>query len=100
VRGSAPTAVSAPPPPVDPDPDPGPARVVEVRIPGRSGGVRRTVQCPRCAEFDITVAEEVGGFAFGCRSCRHTWRWTPGRPWPPTVARPALAHRRGPRPPA
>jgi hypothetical protein len=99
-RGSAPTAVSAPPPPVDPDPEPGPARVAEVRVPGRSGGVRRVVQCPRCAEFDITVAEEAGGFAFGCRGCRHTWRWTPGRPWPPTVARPALAHRRGSRPPA
>jgi hypothetical protein len=100
-RAATPSTVPRPPaPPVDPGPDPGPARVEEIRVPGRSGGVRRIVQCPRCAEFDVGAAADGAGFAFGCRGCRHRWQWAPGRPWPPTVARPALAHRTAPRPPA
>jgi hypothetical protein len=72
-------------------------RIEEHRIPGSTSAVRRVVQCPRCAGFDLDVREEPGAFTFGCRSCRHVWRWTPDTPWPPTIARPTLgnSHRNG-----
>ena len=49
------------------------------------------------AGFDLDVREEPGAFTFGCQSCRHVWRWTPGMPWPPTIAQPTLgnSHRNG-----
>jgi hypothetical protein len=65
-------------------------RVEEYPVRGSTAAVRRVVQCPRCAGFDLDVREETGAFTFGCQSCRHIWRWTPGTPWPPTIARPAL----------
>jgi hypothetical protein len=84
---------------VPPEPEgPGLAsHIEEHRIPGSTSAVRRVVQCPRCAGFDLDVREEPGAFTFGCQSCRHVWRWTPDTPWPPTIARPALgnSHRNG-----
>ena len=70
-----------------------PTRINEVRVPGRRGGRRRVVQCPRCAYFDLDAWNEGAGFAFACHSCRHRWRWIPGTAWPPTVVRPGLARK-------
>jgi hypothetical protein len=76
--------------------DDAPARVDELRAPGRRGNVRRIVQCPRCAAFDLDVWEEGAGFAFGCRACRQRWRCATGAARPPTVVRPALSRTRPP----
>lgn len=91
-KGQAPQVRS----PLEPEVDGPPGRVDEYAVPGRSGGVRRVVQCPRCADFAITVGTEPGGYAFVCDRCRHRWEWGPGRPWPGTVVSPALGRTRPP----
>jgi len=64
-------------------------RVEEHRVPGRTGSVRRIVQCPECGDFDVDVWSEPAGFAFTCRRCRGMWQWAPGTPWPATIIQPA-----------
>lgn len=82
--------------PTQPAPDlAGPSgRVEEHRVPGRSGAVRRIVQCPECGDFEVDLWDEPKGFAFTCRRCRGTWQWTPGRPWPATIVQPARGRTR------
>jgi hypothetical protein len=79
------TAAQVPP---EPEGNGAVPRIEEYRVPGGTSAVRRVVQCPQCAGFDLDVRREPDGLAFECRSCRQDWRWAPGTPWPPTIARP------------
>jgi hypothetical protein len=45
----------------------------------------RIVQCPRCGEFRIDVAQAGSGYAFRCRVDDHRWEWQAGTPWPATI---------------
>ncbi|HEV7452140.1 MAG TPA: hypothetical protein VGO16_12280 [Pseudonocardiaceae bacterium] len=45
----------------------------------------RIVQCPRCGEFRIDVAQAGSGYAFRCRVDDHRWEWQAGTPWPTTI---------------
>ncbi|HTF53156.1 MAG TPA: hypothetical protein VK735_37405 [Pseudonocardia sp.] len=53
-------------------------------------------QCPRCGDFRLDLRRDAESYAFRCgnHACAHTWRWTPGTPWPPTVVRRNLTGRR------
>ena len=50
------------------------------------GRDRRVVQCPRCADLRISVAQHSGGLEFQCAECGAHWSWTPGGPWPPVMS--------------
>jgi hypothetical protein len=54
-------------------------------------GVARVVQCPACGDFRVDVRQQDDCFAFTCRHCSHSWQWSTGSPWPPTVVRPRNA---------
>jgi hypothetical protein len=49
------------------------------------------LQCPRCGDFGVDAHARQPYFAFACRHCGHSWRWTDGACWPTTVVRPRLA---------
>jgi len=54
-------------------------------------GVARVVQCPPCGDFRVDVRQRGDCFTFSCRHCSHSWQWSPGSPWPPTIVRPRNA---------
>lgn len=55
-------------------------------VPPLTADPPHVVQCPNCSDFGPTARARSRGFAFRCARCGHLWSWTPGEPWPTTVA--------------
>jgi hypothetical protein len=45
-------------------------------------------QCPRCGAFRLDIHRARTSWDFRCESCRYTWTWQPGTPWPPVRVKP------------
>ncbi len=48
----------------------------------------RLPQCPHCGRHDITGHQAGDAYAFECATCKYSWAWMTGSPWPRTMALP------------
>jgi hypothetical protein len=54
-------------------------------------------QCPNCGAFRLDFRRARNGWEFRCESCRYTWSWRHGTPWPPVRVAPTRRRELSPR---